>query len=438
MAKVDGGGAAAENEGELSEPGETEGAAAKDGNSVNPDPPPAPAARRASVLDVNAVSQFNVNLSLQRKLRNIEPKKAESTPGTAATTHDAYKKKLDLAKAKQDLARMQRETRDIHAADEAGDELGEWGKFSMSRASGRDNFNMKGSKGRARRSLASFNDLLGFLEDEDLEDFNPPSDDDSDDDEFVSSFRLDKLNRLGPKIRSSREWETVNNAYGVDISPAHKSKGRGGRNSTALVAREMNTNASLNYLTDNCVINASKLRRYKHIFHKCTKEKPDIALTPEELIYALKRVNKWCISKAEIKFIFYVLDLLGEDASGYHDFKAFAAIAALSERVAPMEHLIKGFVDGADFDSLRKKLDRANDMFLNLFKESEERDNYGAIDLDELEYVFRAGGLSNDEVEDILQALRENEMDPLTYLDYLAYIPMFIDIHAKIIENPFA
>merc|ERR1711935_936923 len=169
-----------------------------------------------------------------------------------------------------------------------------------------------------------------------------------------------------------------------------------------------------------------------------TKEKPDIALTPEELIYALKRVNKWCISKAEIKFIFYVLDLLGEDASGYHDFKAFAAIAALSERVAPMEHLIKGFVDGADFDSLRKKLDRANDMFLNLFKESEERDNYGAIDLDELEYVFRAGGLSNDEVEDILQALRENEMDPLTYLDYLAYIPMFIDIHAKIIENPFA
>lgn len=28
-------------------------------------------------------------------------------------------------------------------------------------------------------------------------------------------------------------------------------------------------------------------------------------------------------------------------------------------------------------------------------------------------------------------------MDPLTYLDYLAYIPMFIDVHAAIIANPF-
>lgn len=46
------------------------------------------------------------------------------------------------------------------------------------------------------------------------------------------------------------------------------------------------------------------------------------------------------------------------------------AIAALSEKVAPMESLIRGFVDQADFQSLRHKLDRAHHMFLNLFKVS--------------------------------------------------------------------
>ena len=28
-------------------------------------------------------------------------------------------------------------------------------------------------------------------------------------------------------------------------------------------------------------------------------------------------------------------------------------------------------------------------------------------------------------------------MDPLTYLDYLAYIPMFLDIHSSVVQNPF-
>ena len=39
---------------------------------------------------------------------------------------------------------------------------------------------------------------------------------------------------------------------------------------------------------------------------------------------------------------------------------------------------------------------------------------------------------------DILGALQANDMDPLTYLDYLAYIPMFIDVHTDIVANPLA
>lgn len=54
--------------------------------------------------------------------------------------------------------------------------------------------------------------------------------------------------------------------------------------------------------------------------------------------------------------------------------------------------MIRGFVDTADFDSLRVKLDRANHMFLNLFKAQQEmvttRDRpILALPLEEMEYV---------------------------------------------------
>ena len=83
---------------------------------------------------------------------------------------------------------------------------------------------------------------------------------------------------------------------------------------------------------------------------------------------ALRRVCNKLIGTAEIKYIFYILDLLNPDAGGLYDFKTFSAIAALSERVAPMEKFIKGFVDTADFGSLRAKLESAHHMFLNLFR----------------------------------------------------------------------
>merc|ERR1712166_775014 len=180
-----------------------------------------------------------------------------------------------------------------------------------------------------------------------------------------------------------------------------------------------------------------KLRRYRVVFNKCSVIQPGIYLTNEELIMALRRVNNKLIGASEIKYIFYILDFLNPDAGDNHDFKAFSAIAALSERVAPMEKFIKGFVDQADFGSLRQKLEGAHHMFLNLFR---GEDGIGAnelmaIPVDDLEYVFLAGGIQD--VPGILKALRDANMDPLTYLDYLAYIPMFIDIHSSVVQNPF-
>lgn len=289
-------------------------------------------------------------------------------------------------------------------------------------------------------NMETYADLFTWLDDKDgaaeymtlHDDYYSEEDDEMFDEEEVQ-FTLQALKKM-PKLRK------VPKVIPGQESPWGKKGNRKTNTWDAGGKASFNKDSTrtMEYLLSNCTISDGKLRRYRVVFNKCSVLKPGIYLTNEELVMALRRVNNKLIGASEIKYIFYILDLLNPDAGEFHDFKAFSAIAALSERVAPMERFIKGFVDQADFGSLRQKLEGAHHMFLNLFR---GEDNIGAagqlmaIPVDDLEYVFLAGGIAD--VPGILQALRDANMDPLTYLDYLAYIPMFIDIHASVVSNPF-
>lgn len=289
-------------------------------------------------------------------------------------------------------------------------------------------------------NMETYADLFTWLDDKDgaaeymtlHDDYYSEEDDEMFDEEEVQ-FTLQALKKM-PKLRK------VPKVIPGQESPWGKKGNRKTNTWDAGGKASFNKDSTrtMEYLLSNCTISDGKLRRYRVVFNKCSVLKPGIYLTNEELVMALRRVNNKLIGASEIKYIFYILDLLNPDAGEFHDFKSFSAIAALSERVAPMERFIKGFVDQADFGSLRQKLEGAHHMFLNLFR---GEDNIGAagqlmaIPVDDLEYVFLAGGIAD--VPGILQALRDANMDPLTYLDYLAYIPMFIDIHASVVSNPF-
>jgi len=368
-----------------------------------------PVGRRPSILDMNTVVKFET--------------RASAVFGRNRSTSQG--KKDSQSKRKKQRKEMPK-TQTLTLDDDEFDEFA----LTSARMSVMGQRKRLSHAPRGRR-LSSFAELVDFLDNDEEEEEESESEDEE------SQKQLEELSK-----NILREFKTLpkmrSNAYWKERTLAAKKASTHPEEEVAPITPD----TSLAYLSNNCVITDTKLRRFRNIFDKCSKKKPGIALTSEELITALRRVNNKLIGNAEIKYIFYVLDLLGSNTSGFHDFKAFAAIAALSERVAPMEGLIKGFVDNADFTSLRQKLDRANHMFLNLFKAESAMDNKAqkalmSIPLEELEYVFRAGGLSVDKISDILRALRENDMDPLTYLDYLAYIPMFIDVHAAIIANPF-
>jgi hypothetical protein len=62
----------------------------------------------------------------------------------------------------------------------------------------------------------------------------------------------------------------------------------------------------------------------------------------------------------------------------------------------------------------------------------------GALTLEELEVELRAGGLDDDDREAVLEHVRERNIEELSFLDYLAYMPLWLGIHHAIIDNPLA
>lgn len=194
-------------------------------------------------------------------------------------------------------------------------------------------------------------------------------------------------------------------------------------------------NNTVEMLQKHCTLDLMKMKFLTKIWVSIVGDAD--TMTMNELVCALQKVNKNLIGKDVLKYLFFVLDLIGHDGQAERviDFKLFAAIAALSEKTAPMEDLYNDFLDTGDLGSLKKKMDLAHRMFEGIFMIDDEFFMDG-IPLRLLEMELFAGGYHKEEIDEILNALRANNMDPMSFLDYLVYVPMFVEIHKKIMENP--
>lgn len=101
---------------------------------------------------------------------------------------------------------------------------------------------------------------------------------------------------------------------------------------------------------------------------------------------------------------------------------------------------VTSFVDSADFSSLRTKMAHAKDWFFTIAMNQDDDDGLietGQISLDSLHLELLAGRMESDRVDAIIDSFRDSGIDPVTFLDYVAYIPLFANIHQEIIANPF-
>ena len=79
-----------------------------------------------------------------------------------------------------------------------------------------------------------------------------------------------------------------------------------------------------------------------------------------QLRKALRTICKNAISSKETE---YVLAVLGLSSGASISFKQFAVIAALAERIASMDAVVRTCISQMDFEDIQGKLDKAKDIF---------------------------------------------------------------------------
>ena len=165
---------------------------------------------------------------------------------------------------------------------------------------------------------------------------------------------------------------------------------------------------------------------------------------------ALDVVNKDLMTEKQNDYVMGILGLIMDadksNRSNLVRFPLFCVLAALSERIVALEATVARCINKLDLTALKTKLMKARDMFL-----VNDSDGKGVITLDALRIELRAGRISEVHENEAIAELEEEGLDELNFMDFLVrvlcfvrcvpesvqvYLPLFIDIHEDILNNP--
>ena len=113
------------------------------------------------------------------------------------------------------------------------------------------------------------------------------------------------------------------------------------------------------------------------------------------------------------------------------DFRMFAVISALSEKVTSLDRLVRGLVNQMDAYAMAKKMMGCKKMYYLLDEHSD-----GLVEMDMLVREVRAGRITQAHEDIIVAKFSEDGKSYVDFLDFLTYIPLFMEIHDTINDNP--
>ena len=96
-----------------------------------------------------------------------------------------------------------------------------------------------------------------------------------------------------------------------------------------------------------------------------------------------------------------------------------------------IKHLINKF----DYNALEVKLDKAKKLFYLMCDRADiVPDGYCTVEA--LGIELTAGGLSRENMEMCLRKFNREKKGFVDFLDFLTYVPLFVEIHESILTNP--
>ncbi|CAH1244749.1 Hypp7378 [Branchiostoma lanceolatum] len=184
------------------------------------------------------------------------------------------------------------------------------------------------------------------------------------------------------------------------------------------------------FLSKYCIFNKDKLRMYRKAFDAVDEDKDGYLSGPEALMALKGVVYSGSLNDAEEYYVYRILELADYKVTEGADFKLFAVMSALSQRIASLDNFMKDLIRKLDFKSLEYKMFRLKQLFLCNVDPSSNR-----IPLEHLMLELQAGGVSMAHQNEVRAELAH--LDNLDLLDFLAYVPLFTMIHQSVVNNPF-
>ncbi|XP_033727142.1 LOW QUALITY PROTEIN: uncharacterized protein LOC117316587 [Pecten maximus] len=174
-----------------------------------------------------------------------------------------------------------------------------------------------------------------------------------------------------------------------------------------------------------------EFRRAQSALYNKVHPSPDIEMNVDELEGSLQIINNNLLSNKEFEYLFHVLNLPGRRKL---NFKLFSIVAALSEKVTQMDPVVRKLINKMDYHALDHKMNRSKDLFALLCDgEPTPRGNATASNL---AVELTAGGLTPEHVRVVLSKFNREGSGYIDFMDFVMYIPLFIEIHERIVQNP--
>lgn len=205
---------------------------------------------------------------------------------------------------------------------------------------------------------------------------------------------------------------------------------------------------ALDYLARFCIISPLHERRFRHAFR--TAAAPGSAaeeehvpaerlLSIEELKHGLRLASSNAITAQETDYVLSILDVFSWPAepgcvpalTRPIDYRLFSVVCAFSVHVVGLEGWVRRHIAHVDCAALRARLQRAKDLFY-----CNDPLQTGRIAVDDLRLELRAGRVRAEHEASIVARLQREGRDHMTFIDFLAHIPLFMMIHDAITDNP--
>ncbi|CAH1799833.1 unnamed protein product [Owenia fusiformis] len=183
------------------------------------------------------------------------------------------------------------------------------------------------------------------------------------------------------------------------------------------------------WLAKYCIFNRDDLEMFKCAF-EAVDENNTGYLDGFDISIAIRGVNPK-LTGFEEEYIYRILEMVGyniEMGSGA-DFKLFAVMAAMSQRIAALDDWMRGLIGKINFKSLEHKMY----MCKTLWECNVDHDT-NRISIDQLCVELRAGGVSLKHEHEVREKL--GHLKSLDLMDFLTYMPLFLMIHKSVTANP--